>query len=286
MSDVPSAQPSHAQQLLMCVAIAGSALVATSCASTSSDEATVNDHETEIVVIDEPTPTPSRTESNGGSAGSRLLPRADDDAAAPTEVTVEGITRSVTDPNSIWVVVNKQNPLLPSYEPDDLTMPDMPRKGSHLELRAEAARALMEMSRAANDEVGKPIQLVSGYRSYGEQKEVYEKYVAKDGQENADTYSARPGYSEHQTGLVADFSTVHGKMEKFGDSKVGKWTLENSWKYGFINRYTPENSAISGYQSEPWHYRYIGKELAKYYHDNGFKTLEQALDQPIAPDYK
>lgn len=197
-----------------------------------------------------------------------------------------GITKSVTDPDSLWVVVNKQNPLPPSYAPNDLVTPDMPRKGSHLELRAEAARALMEMSRAANEEVGKPIQLVSGYRSYEDQKDVYEKYVAKDGQENADTYSARPGYSEHQTGLTADLSAVHGKMEKFGDSKVGKWVAENSWKYGYILRYTPQNQGIVGYQSEPWHYRYIGKELAQYYHDNGFQTLEQALNQPTAPDYQ
>jgi len=272
----------RAQQVFTCMAIAGSALTIGGCSSTPATQGAPEP--TEIVATPERRPSPV----------TRALPTEDDaeELTNPSgnltadEVEVDGIAKSIVDPNSIWILVNKQNPLPRSFEPSDLVTPDMPRKGEHQQLRAEAARALTEMSKAADLDVGKPIQLVSGYRSYGDQKEIYENYVAKDGQADADTYSARPGYSEHQTGLAADLSAVNGKMEKFGNNKLGEWTAEHAWEYGFILRYTPTNQNIVGYESEPWHYRYVGKELAKYYHDNHITALEEAFNQPAAPNYQ
>jgi len=192
---------------------------------------------------------------------------------------------STTDPESIWVLVNKKNPLEPAFEPSDLVMPDIPRTGNNQQLRAEAAAALEKMSAAAENEIGQPLQMVSGYRTYKYQDTLYRNYVAKDGQLAADTYSARPGHSEHQTGLAADLTTVGGTMSGFGDSALGKWTADNSWKYGFILRYTPENIGITGYQSEPWHFRYVGTDLARQYHDSGAIALENLLGAPAASDY-
>jgi len=296
-----SAQPVHTSTVLSRVAtsvcLAGSALVAASCASTSSDEVAA-EPATEIVVVEEQVGDSASSQNNlstdsgnsrpqRGPNDQRLVPEQEMyGAQRPQEATVAGQTKSITDPNSIWILVNKHNSLPRYYEPEDLVTPDMPAKGTHLQLRAEAAKALVDMSRAAQVEIGKPIQLVSGYRSYDNQKDLYDKYVAKDGQEAADTYSARPGFSEHQTGLTADLSTVHGKMEKFGDSKLGKWTAENSWKFGYVLRYTPQNHSTAGYQPESWHYRYVGKELAKYYHENHLNSLEEAFNLPAAPDYQ
>jgi len=271
----------HAQQVLTCLAIAGSALVAGSCATPSSEEVAPAES-TEVVV----TQIPDAGKPTSSAVSDEGLYNTGENPGADQQVEVAGITKSISDPNSIWILTNKHNPLSPTYEPPDLVMPDLPRKGEHQEMRAEAAQVLAEMSKAADLAVGKPLQLVSGYRSYADQKELYDRYVEKDGQADADTYSARPGFSEHQTGLVADLSTVNGKMEKFGDTELGEWVAENSWKYGFILRYTPGNHNTVGYQSEPWHYRYVGKDLAAYIHQNNIGSLEEALNQPAAPNYQ
>jgi len=198
-------------------------------------------------------------------------------------------TRSVEDVlgdlDALDVVVNKGRALPADFVPEDLVKPDIPCRGAHLLVRRDVAEALAEMNKAADAAVGKQIQLVSGYRSYADQEKTYANYVRKDGVEHADTYSARAGYSEHQTGLAVDLSTVRGKIEKFGKTELGKWVAENSWRYGFIMRYTDENESETGYQSEPWHYRFIGKELAAEYHDSGATSLEEFLGAPAAPAY-
>jgi len=297
---VTTTQRKRGARALACLIIAGSALGLNGCAAgqPSGQPGAESGNVVETVVENESTAegelpndanliTTGEIPSTGGSENydATAAPNSANSSDTP-EVTLAGVTKSITDPDSDWVLVNKHNPLPRNYAPTDLVTPDMPRKGEHQQLRAVAAKALMEMSRAADLAIGKPLQLVSGYRSYADQKEIYDRYVAKDGQEDADTYSARPGYSEHQTGLAADLSTFGGKMEKFGETKLGEWTAENAWKYGFILRYTPENHNAVGYQSEPWHYRYVGLKLAKYYHDNDIVTLEQALNQPAAPDYR
>lgn len=143
----------------------------------------------------------------------------------------------------------------------------------------EAQAAFDEMESAAADE-GISLWIRSGYRSYSYQKQLYENYAAKDGYAEADTYSARPGHSEHQTGLAFDLNSL---STSFGETAEGKWLAENCWKYGFIIRYPQGKEEITGYQYEPWHVRYLGKDVAKDVYDSGL-TLEEYLG--IKSEYK
>lgn len=194
---------------------------------------------------------------------------------------------SLDDPASIWVVVNKQRPLNPkSYAPGDLTTPNVATKGSQ-QLRAEAARATERMFAAAKAE-GINLRVDSAYRSYDRQVSVYNSEVRAYGQKTADTQSARPGHSEHQTGLVADFGAASGKCsiaDCFGTMAEGKWMAANAYKYGFILRYTPSKQPVTGYRYEPWHFRYVGTELAAEMHQNGVETLEEFFNLGAAADY-
>jgi len=235
--------------------------------------------------IDQKEPEPDKSDipqapvDDPASVPQELIPAEEPEIVEPTPFQPN------SDPSSLTVIVNKGTSLPADYVPADLVKPDIHRRGGHTLLRQDAATALEEMNAAAIAEVGKPLQLVSGYRSFGDQEKTYARYVRKDGEDHADTYSARPGYSEHQTGLAADLSTVRGKLEKFGDTKLGEWTTENSWRFGFILRYTDENEPQTGYQSEPWHYRFIGKDLAAQYHSSGATSLEEFLGAPPAPAY-
>ncbi len=178
---------------------------------------------------------------------------------------------STTDPGSVWVVVNKQHPLIPNnYTPNNL--------GSigNTQISLEALPSLQAMIAQAKVE-GVNLQVISGYRSYGYQVNLYNSYVAQDGQAQADTYSARPGFSEHQTGLAADLGGIHGcDVEQcFGDTVEGKWLAEHATEYGFIIRYTIDKEDITGYTAEPWHIRFVGKELSSEMKKQGIKTLEE-----------
>lgn len=121
--------------------------------------------------------------------------------------------------------------------------------------------------------LGLNLWIQSGYRSYNYQKELYNNYVEKDGKKAADTYSARPGHSEHQTGLAFDLNTV---TDDFQYTNEGVWINHNCYKYGFILRYPKGKEEITGYKYEPWHLRYVGVELAtKLYNDGNWITLEE-----------
>lgn len=121
--------------------------------------------------------------------------------------------------------------------------------------------------------VGLNIYIASGYRSYSYQETLYNNYSAVSGTEGADTYSARPGYSEHQTGLCFDLNTVD---DSFGNTKEGKWINDNAHIYGFIIRYPKGKESVTGYIYESWHLRYVGKELAKTLYNNGdWLTIEE-----------
>ena len=118
----------------------------------------------------------------------------------------------------------------------------------------------------------------SGFRSFERQQELYTMYTSKDGQEMADIYSARPGHSEHQTGLAFDLNSVDSS---FADTAEGKWVNENCYKYGFIVRYPKDKETITGYKYEPWHLRYVGESLAKIIYNNGnWLTLEEYFGIP------
>lgn len=121
--------------------------------------------------------------------------------------------------------------------------------------------------------LGLNIYASSGYRSYSDQKYIYNNYVSWDGQENADTYSARAGHSEHQTGLAIDVNTIDSSFDNTSESN---WLKDNCYKYGFIIRYPKDKENITGYMYEPWHIRYVGKELSvKLYNNGNWITLEE-----------
>ena len=137
-------------------------------------------------------------------------------------------------------------------------------------------------------ETGNEMQIQSAYRSYDVQVGVYNGLVEQLGQAGGDLTSARPGHSEHQTGLVVDISAVPATCaldQCFADTDQGKWLAKNAYKWGFVLRYPNKMTNITGYEFEPWHYRYVGVELATEMHTTGIKTLEQFFDLPAAPGY-
>ena len=169
------------------------------------------------------------------------------------------------EPESLTVLVNKF-----FYLEDDFSPPNLVEIDSTM-LRKEAAEAMEDLINAAAVG-GFRLWVQSGYRSYTVQKTLYENYSATDGQENADTYSARPGHSEHQLGLAVDFNTI---TDAFGETSEGHWVADNSWQFGYIMRYTKENTDITLFRPEPWHFRYVGKERAAHYKDLGFTSYEE-----------
>lgn len=184
--------------------------------------------------------------------------------------------------NSLQVVVNKHRMLTPSsYVPASLTRVSAER------LRTEAATAYNKFSKAAKA-AGVNVRPLSGYRSYAEQQSLYADYVAQYGQATADTLAARPGYSEHQTGLAMDIGNVSGVCALqpcFADTPAGRFAASEGWKYGFIVRYPAGAQSITGYAYEPWHLRFVGVELATDMRANGITTLERYFGLEDAPDY-
>lgn len=181
------------------------------------------------------------------------------------------------DPNSLLVIVNKKYPLEEQFEPSDLVEPDVVKNGTPWMLRKEAADALQQMFEVASQQ-GVTLKLGSGYRSYTYQGSLYQNYVSRHGQEKADTFSARPGYSEHQTGLAADILGSDPNTDfsqSFGETIEGQWLFEHAVEFGFILRYPKGYEEITGYQYEPWHFRYLGKEQAQKFKGSGLPTLEQ-----------
>jgi D-alanyl-D-alanine carboxypeptidase len=188
---------------------------------------------------------------------------------------------SLTDPTSMWVVVNKQNPLLPKdYAPKDLVVPNVPLRvpgNESMQVRQATATALETMFTAAKtDNIS--LMLSSGYRSYTYQVSLYNSYVSASGQSSADQESARPGYSEHQTGLAADIEGTDKTCEVeqcWATTPEGKWLAANAYKYGFIIRYTSDKVSTTGYEYEPWHVRYVGTALSTELHRQNIETLEE-----------
>lgn len=227
-----------------------------------------------------------------------FLPNKYPESEVKAATTANGLSKfnksklSKSNPNSIWVVVNKQRPINPkTYVPSDLVVPSVGLRvpgNESMQLRAAAAKALINMFDAATkDNIN--LMLSSGYRSYNYQVNLYGNYVNTQGQAVADTQSARPGYSEHQTGLAVDLRPTTGQCELdkcFGELPEGKWVAENAYKYGFIIRYPEGSESIVGYEYEPWHIRYVGVDLATNYHNTNATTLEEYFDLPPAPNYK
>jgi D-alanyl-D-alanine carboxypeptidase len=201
---------------------------------------------------------------------------------------------STASPSSLWVVVNKQRSLDPTdYKPTNLVVPAIPLRtnitNDEKYVRADNAKALKSMvDEAKQDSIH--LNLQSGYRSYQFQVNLYNLYVKQQGQALADSQSARPGHSEHQTGLAADLGGTTKPScnveECFADTPEGKWLATNAYKYGYIIRYPKDKTGVTGYTYEPWHVRYVGTKLSEEMHQEGIETLEEFFGLPAAPDYK
>lgn len=189
----------------------------------------------------------------------------------PTEPETEATTTEQEEVTPTYInnilIVNKSYPLPKDYRPDND------------ELTLETSNAFEKMRVDAQAE-GLNLYISSGFRSYEYQAQLYQRYADRDGYEKADTYSARAGYSEHQTGLAFDLNTID---DSFANTPEGKWVAENCWKYGFILRYPKGKEAQTGYQYEPWHLRYLGEDMAKKVYDSGL-CLEEYLG--ITSQYK
>jgi len=172
----------------------------------------------------------------------------------------------IDNPEDILVLVNKYHALSSDYIPKDLeAISARYNKGFNNKLRHEARVAFEEMcENALKDNI--KIYSGSAYRSYSYQANLYNRYVSADGKAKADTYSARAGSSEHQTGLATDI--LNEKLDFIsGTDKEYTWLVENSYKYGFILRYPLDKEKVTGYMHEEWHFRYVGVEMAKKLYD-------------------
>ncbi|WP_368497785.1 D-alanyl-D-alanine carboxypeptidase family protein [Herbiconiux sp. A18JL235] len=214
-------------------------------------------------------------------------------SAAPAPAAFDRSANSLDDPLSPWVVVNKQRPLADGagYVPPDLVQlaPDIPNPNGHL-LRADAAAALEQMFAAAQAEIGVQLVAQSGYRSYDSQVAAYDYYVNLLGTEGADLTSARPGYSEHQTGMAMDIlgrdsGCTLDDGPCFASAGSGQWLAANAYRFGWVLRYPDGGTPVTGYEFEPWHYRWVGVPLATEMHTTGITTLEEFFGLPPAPGY-
>jgi D-alanyl-D-alanine carboxypeptidase len=188
------------------------------------------------------------------------------------------------DENNMLILVNKNHRLPSTYVPSDLitvNVPfpfseDLPKK----KMRKEAAVALEKLFDAAQKE-GLSLYAQSGYRSYSTQEAIFKRNAQKYGEQKANTFSARAGESEHQTGLAMDVTSSavgYALVESFATTEEGEWLTENAAQFGFIIRYPKGKEKITGYTYEPWHLRYVGKEAAKKISEKGV-TLEEYLNQ-------
>jgi D-alanyl-D-alanine carboxypeptidase len=212
---------------------------------------------------------------------------SEDAGAGNGEQTEDGMA-VIAQPEEMAVLVNKQHKLPEEYNPSDLVYPDVrfifSEKVDKRKMRQEAAEALERMFGAAEDN-NILLAGVSAYRSHNTQKTLFERYVERDGLEKARTYSAFPGTSEHETGLAIDVSGSDGKCaaaDCFADTKEALWLEQHAHDYGFIIRYPEGKEEITGYQYEPWHIRYVGKDIAAEIAESE-ETLEEYFDAvPVA----
>lgn len=203
--------------------------------------------------------------------------KAEEDAAAQKAAantnpvgTTASVVCDVTNPTTITVILNKKH----CFKPIDWAPSDLASVNGYL-MRTEAATHMQQlMADAAAAGVG--FELSSAYRSYYDQQVTYNNWVRVNGsQAAADTVSARPGYSEHQTGLAADLKVGSCALECFAGTAQYTWLTQNAANYGFIQRYPTGLTSITGYSPEAWHWRYVGIATATDMKSKGIQTLEQ-----------
>jgi D-alanyl-D-alanine carboxypeptidase len=189
--------------------------------------------------------------------------------------------QTINNPESYTALVNKHFMLPANYQPNDLVS-----IGSGERLRADAAVSFIAMRDALASE-GLPLYIRSGYRTHAQQTQAYNSSVALYGRDSADRQRARPGHSEHQTGLAVDVQqhSGGGTMSSFRFHETGQfeWMQNHAHEYGFILRYPRSLTQLHGYIYEPWHWRYVGVEVATYMHSEGITLLEEYYGRYLAP---
>ena len=207
------------------------------------------------------------------------------------QAVIRGIAPCINlrDPSHVWFVVNKAMPMEPiDYAPADWVAPSNVPLGNLAAVRTDIAPTVTAMSEASVAAGIGRIGMQNGYRGYSVQQRIHNDRVASLGKEAGERLAARPGYSEHQSGIAMDvFGCTPGcsSSEQFGTTATYQWVVEHSWEFGWIIRYEDGQTPITGYDPEAWHLRYIGPELAAAYHAGGFHTLEEFFGLPAAPGY-
>ena len=199
-----------------------------------------------------------------------------------TESFTYNVVKQEVSENNYALLVNTFTGVGETFEPSDLVVSDWiyytnGRSNTVSQLRSEANAALEQMFTAAEND-GIELWACSGYRPYDMQQKLYDAAVASLGEDQNDT--AKPGYSEHQTGLTMDItwaSASGGLYQSMEYDEEYAWLTENSYKYGWVLRYPKDSEDITLYMFEPWHYRYIGVEMATAYHESGMSTLDEFL---------
>lgn len=181
--------------------------------------------------------------------------------------------KDIKNPDSLMVLVNKLNRLQSNYVPHDLEQISLNYATNNKILRKEAKENFEKLSSDAK-KIGYSIIAVSAYRDYDYQENLFNNYVKEKGENYALKCSAKAGHSEHQTGLSVDVMGSNNDYDQFEKSKEFDWMKNNSYKYGFILRYPKGKEYITGFKYEPWHYRYVGKDIASIIYTEGI-TLEE-----------
>lgn len=230
----------------------------------------------------QPVIPPTRTEAATPPAAPPGTPPAAPPASPSTPTPTptprfDRAARPIDDPTSVWVVVNRSRPLNPlDYVPADLVDVPVARTWNPL-LRREASDAVVALFAAARAEAGLALASNSAYRSYATQMELYDP---------GNPLIAPPGTSEHQTGLAMDIGAESGTCSLdvcFANTPEGQWLTGNAWRFGFVLRFPDGMEAVTGYPFEPWHYRYVGVDLAAELTTTGTRTLEEFFGLPPAP---
>ncbi|QAY71075.1 M15 family metallopeptidase [Xylanimonas protaetiae] len=201
---------------------------------------------------------------------------------APADPQASAWRAAADDPASTLVVVDKRRPL----DPEDFVPADL-RGASGVLLRADASDAFLALAAAA-EAAGVPVRAQSGYRSFVDQQVTYHRWQRELGDARADEQSARPGHSEHQTGLALDVLPRGGACQAFGcfgATPQAAWLAAHAAEYGFVVRYQDGQEPVTGYTAEPWHLRYVGVAAASALAASGARSIEEYLGLPAAPTY-
>ncbi len=269
-------------------------LVLTGCGAPSMPDAT-RAQEPATASASPSLATPTVAPSAAAPGPTTTAPSAPDPAAppqpaapsAPEPAAPPAASWDIDAASSLQVLVNKRRPLQPpEYQPALVAISSAQEGGETV--RPEGDAALTAMSAQMRAEIGEGTFVFSSYRGYDRQAELYSGYVARYGQAEADTTSARPGHSEHQTGLAVDLSGTGGQCRLstcFGDTAAGRWIAANAWQHGFVVRYPQGMEEVTGYEWEPWHVRYVGVEVSTAMHERRVATLEELFGTGPAPDY-